>query len=111
MRPKEIYESTTNRAVYNKVRKLILEKNGLIRCHRCGYHRGENDEGKYYIVYEGEQIDYCNSWWRSRRPNWKLTSKNPKQWMDKGLKFKKYSYNRDYNNIDYLSREDFEIKW
>ena len=78
-RPSEEYKKTTNRAVFNKLHKFMLEKHREIHCAYCSYHRGENDERKYY----GE----VRSWMRNkestfRYPNWKLASKKKKQWMN-----------------------------
>jgi len=83
MANKEIMKTTSNRSVYNKSRKIYLERNGLIKCSRCPYHRVENDTRKWY----GEHGYFK----RTRKPNWKLVSKNRKQWMEKPLMIK-----RDY---------------
>lgn len=32
----------TNRAVFNKLRKLFLSQKSLIKCDRCPYNKGEN---------------------------------------------------------------------
>lgn len=79
MRPKEELEITSNRSVYNKLRKVCLEKNGEIRCSWCTYHGGENSTNEWYGWYDGDH---------EKRPNWKLVSKNPKQWMDKPKTYK-----------------------
>lgn len=105
MRPVEEYNGTDNRAVYNKVRKRILDKGGLIHCSRCPYHGSENDTNKYYVLYEDDKIKACQYNWRTRRPNWKLVSKNRKQWMDKGLKYEK---NKSFGRAE---RNDYSITW
>jgi len=74
------YETTNNRSVYNKLRKSILEKKGEISCSWCGYHRGENSDYKFYNVTIGTKDGIF--------PNWKLVSKNRKQWMDKSPNLK-----------------------
>lgn len=73
---------TTNLSVYNKVYKQYLEKKGKIRCAWDKYHRGENEDQKCYGWYEHNKK-------RHRHPSWKLTSNNPKQWMDKKVKIVK----------------------
>jgi len=71
---------TDNRSVYNKIRKRYLENTRKIHCARCSYHRGDNDDRKCYGSWpwksKGEHVRY---------PNWKLVSKNGKQWMKKPL--------------------------
>lgn len=76
MKTKKIVDNTTNRGEFNRVYKDYLEhkKNG-IHCSYCKYHRGENRTNKYYGGIN--EIRY---------PNWKLVSKNRKQWMRKQLK-------------------------
>ena len=66
------YKTTTNRTVYNRARKEMLERRALIRCSYCQYHDNENCTVKGY----GE----------GRFPNWKLVSKSRKQWMKKPIK-------------------------
>ncbi len=73
---KKIMETTTNRRVYNIARKKYISgKNG--DCSFCKYHRGENYDGKQYGGRKDGRITY---------PNWKLVSKNEKQWMEKPIK-------------------------
>lgn len=80
---KKILETTTNRKIYNRAHKYYLsDKYG--HCPRCRYHKGENYRGKYYGGYENDGLTY---------PNWKLVSKNRKQWMKKPIKVKE-----DYQN-------------
>jgi hypothetical protein len=71
---KEIVKSTINRSVFNRAYKLHLEKTGKIRCSYCPYHKGENFSSKKYYGGYGDNITY---------PNWKLATKNSKQWMKK----------------------------
>lgn len=81
---KKEYDSTTNRYVYNRIRKLHLESVGEIRCSYCRYHRGENRTNEFYGRYVGRKyrMDHVHA----KYPSWKLTSKNPKQWMDKDMR-------------------------
>lgn len=83
MRKQDEYEITTNRYLYNRVRKFMLNQKGLIRCSYCGYHLGENCTNEVYGGFESKKLNL---------PNWKLVSKNPKQWMKKKLKYKKWKY-------------------
>ena len=88
MKAKKIVETTTNRGEFNRAYKHYLEKKGKIHCSYCGYHRGENDERKFY------RIDTrSNGQINARYPNWKLVSKNPKQWMEKPIKEEERYYN------------------
>jgi len=89
MRPKEEYKTTDNRTVYNRLRKEILEREGNIHCSYCGYHSNENRTSKWYggSVHVGYK-NYPNTceYWVIRYPNWKLVSKQKKQWMVKKVK-------------------------
>lgn len=73
---KKIMKETTSRYEYNKARKEFIAG-----CTYCGYHRGCNMTHKLYGDYGSRRNETL------RRPNWKLVSKNEKQWMDKGLKY------------------------
>jgi len=75
MKAKKISKTTTNRGEFNRAYKEYLERKNKIHCSRCRYHKGENYTGNCYGGYE--KMTY---------PNWKLVSKNPKQWMDKPIK-------------------------
>jgi len=92
MRKKSILlETTTSRSEFNRAYKSYLEKIGKIRCSYCPYHGGENSTKKWYGGFE--EIRY---------PNWKLVSKNRKQWMKKPTKITKEKNrwnNREYVNI------------
>lgn len=72
MKTNNEYKFTTNRSVYNRARKAILDSNGEIYCSRCPYHRCENDDRKHYSP-------------DGRKPSWKLATKNRKQWMPKKI--------------------------
>jgi hypothetical protein len=78
MKSKTITKTTTNRGEFNRAYKFYLEQKSRIHCSYCGYHRGENLSGKKcYGGYSETSI---------RHPNWKLVSKQPKQWMKKPIK-------------------------
>jgi len=77
MKAKKIVDTTTNRSEFNRAYKFYLEhKTNGINCSYCPYHRGEN-RVKYYGGFVHKHVTY---------PNWKLVSKNRKQWMNKPLK-------------------------
>ena len=74
-------KTTTSRSDFNKLYKRSLENRGKIRCSWCPYHGGENDTKEWFGSI---------NWWkkptvivRTKYPNWKLVSKNKKQWMNK----------------------------
>lgn len=79
MKTKNILDTSTNRGEFNRAYKAYLEKKGKIHCSYCGYHKNENDTTKHYGGFVDKHVAY---------PNWKLVSKNSKQWMDKPLKKK-----------------------
>jgi len=81
---KNLVETTTNRGEFNRAYKKYLEVSKAgIRCSHCRYHRGENDvDNKWYGGHYDEKIDDI----KVRYPNWKLVSKNKKQWMKKPIK-------------------------
>ena len=94
-------KATTNRSVYNKLYKHYLEHNGKIMCSRCRYHKGENDTNKWY----GEHPDYKHSKYTeiiTKYPNWKLISKNRKQWMSKKYKLKSMYWSHFDVWFDYI---------
>ena len=72
------YNWTNNRNYYNKLRKYYLEVDGDIRCSYCKYNKGENSNMIGYGGFE-EDLKY---------PNWKMVSKNKKQWMKKPKSYK-----------------------
>jgi len=95
MKSKKISETTTNRGEYNRAYKEYLtHKSDGISCSYCKYHRNENGAGRgYYGGLNENKLKY---------PNWKLVSKNKKQWMDKPTNFKiRYygGYSRKYVDI------------
>jgi hypothetical protein len=93
MKVKKIADNTTNRGVFNRAYKQYLERKSRIHCSYCGYHKGENYTGNCYGGYDVGRITH---------PNWKLVSKNPKQWMEKPIKKKiRYygGYQRTYVDI------------
>lgn len=96
MKAKKISKSTTNRGEFNRAYKEALERKGKIRCSYCGYHRGENKDGKWYggYVFDNTDIKYEHKS-HIRYPNWKLVSKNKKQWMKKFIK-KETSYSERF---------------
>lgn len=78
-------QNTTSRSTFNRANKMYLERKGLIHCSRCMYHDNENATTKYYRLVEVEdESDH----YKSKFPNWKLVSKNDKQWFPKPIKFK-----------------------
>lgn len=87
--------NTSNRTVFNRAYKINLERKGKIYCSYCKYHRVENKTTKYYGGYIEDGINY---------PNWKLVSKNRKQWMKKPIKTIV-----DSNN--YRKKEYITFKW
>lgn len=76
MKSKTIKGTTTNRGEFNRAYKYYLEQKGRIRCSYCGYHRGENTTNNFY----------CGNDKHTKYPNWKLVSKNSRQWMEKSTK-------------------------
>ena len=74
--------------------KSDLEKASKIKCSFCKYNRCENQKYKSYGGYDEEL-----KW-----PNWKLVSKNKRQWNDKPIKI-------SYSTSRYSSKNWLEIKW
>jgi len=97
MKVKKIVDKTTNRGVFNRAYKMYLESKGKIRCSHCRYHNNENRKGRN--DYGGHQKS--NGTNEIKFPNWKLVSKNKKQWMDKIIFIQTKSIRRfdDYINI------------
>lgn len=82
MKVKNIVDNTTNRGEFNRAYKKYLEGKGKISCTYCRYHRNENGKGRgCYGGYER-----TNGHIEITYPNWKLVSKNRKQWMEKPMK-------------------------
>jgi hypothetical protein len=92
---KRVSKSTTNRGEFNRAYKAYLEHSGQIYCSFCGYHRGENKTSKWYGGYKEDRVKY---------PNWKLVSKNRKQWMGKPVEMRV-----DKNN--WRKKEYVTFKW
>ena len=90
-RPFDEYRKTTNRNVFNRLHKRMLEHDGKIHCDRCKYHKIENDTNKYYGEVRGWYKDEEKKY---RYPNWKLVSKKKKQWMN-GT-YRKVVYHSNY---------------
>jgi len=88
MRNEILLKSTTSRKLFNRAYKLHLEQRGKIHCSLCGYNRGENDERKWYGYYDYDDMNICRGkkGTHTRYPNWKLVSKNRKQWMKKPIR-------------------------
>ena len=80
-------KETTNRYEYNRVRKEFI---GV--CTFCGHHRGCNSMNKRYGKFSSKSsMTY---------PNWKLVSKNKKQWEEKPLVLKEtVRIDREYVEI------------
>lgn len=79
MKAKKIMDETTNRYEYNRARKFYLDHVGEIHCSFCRYHLGDNLDHNEYGTYGGKG--------GMKYPNWKLVSKNKKQWMVKPVKY------------------------
>lgn len=93
MRNKILVKSTTNRSEFNRAYKIYLEQIGKIHCSYCPYHRSENDSRKWYGKSKLSKFRY---------PNWKLVSKNDKQWMKKPMKIiNEYRIRNDYEYIEF----------
>lgn len=81
MKVKNVVDSTTNRYEFNRAYKEYLERKGKIHCSRCRVHKNENLTSKWY----GGRYEEKLSKYKIRYPNWKLVSKNSKQWMYKPI--------------------------
>ena len=94
MKVKKVVKTTTNRMVFNRVYKVYLEDKCRIHCSYCGYHKYENYTGKHYGGYkELGGVKY---------PNWKLISKNRKQWMKNKIETYTEIYcGREYTNVNF----------
>jgi hypothetical protein len=91
MKAKKILDETTNRGEFNRAYKYYLKNTGKIRYTYCRYNSGENGMRKFYGI-----DTRINKLIPTRYPNWKLVSKNRKQWMKKPTK-EKIQYFRGYN--------------
>ena len=105
MRPHEEHETTTCNSVYNK---LHLRDRCCIHCQRRRrrtYYRMYRRYTRRYrpdLGYHVHDMDDYQS--VGKRPNWKLVSKNRKQWMGKPTR---------KNWSKYIERNDdmYEIVW
>jgi len=91
-RHKKELDTTTNRSVFNKLRKQDLEARGKIRCAWCSYHHGDNYSNNYYGEYDSglkefiwERVHFTVNAGRETtieigHPNWKLRFKGRKSW-------------------------------
>jgi len=107
MKAKQIVDNSANRGEFNRAYKHYLEKTGKIHCSYCGYHRNENKTSKWYggIIYD--DMETCcgkRKGINTRFPNWKLVSRNRKQWMKKPMVVTKEK--TPWNNNIYIG-----IKW
>lgn len=93
---KNVVDSTTNRKVFNRAYKCYLEKQGKLHCSWCKYHNGENYDKKWYGGHYNEKKNEYNI----RYPNWKLVSKNRKQWMKKPMFIEEEKFSRF--NVKYV---------
>ncbi len=75
---REEFKTTTNSSVYKKLYKEHHAGCSFCRWHPNFYHFSENDVWESYYLNENKST--------SNKPNWKLVSKNKKQWMKKPLK-------------------------
>lgn len=111
---KTIMDTTVNRSVYNKSRKIYLDNIGEIKCAICPYHKKENGDSKFYGIKSSWDLKYLSSNIRFipnikdesriigvRFPNWKLVSKNRKQWMKKPMKTRTIYYKYFNNYIEW----------
>jgi len=77
MKAKKLMDSTGNRKVFNRAYRQYLDgKEGL--CTYCSPHGGCNSKKKWYGGWkeDAKPVKY---------PNWKLVSKNCKQWIKKPM--------------------------
>src|ERR1035437_5111171 len=82
---KLVSETTTNRGEFNRAYKgYLAHKSDGMSCSYCKYHRNENGAGRKYYYGHYRTNGHLNMTY----PNWKLVSKNPKQWMKKPIKIK-----------------------
>ncbi len=81
MKKNNEFKLTTNRQLYNKLYRRHLEHTAKIGCSYCAPNKGCNQRGK--------NKSYGGFTEKVTTPNWKLVSKNPKQWMKKPIIVKK----------------------
>lgn len=107
MKTKKILDTSTNRGEFNRAYKAYLEKKGKIHCSYCGYHKHENKTTKWYGGFIYDDMETCGGKRKGTNttyPNWKLVSKNRKQWMKKPMMITKEKSR--WNNGIYVT-----IKW
>ena len=88
MKNKIILKTTNNLGEFNRAYKKQLANEAKIHCSFCKYNEGENFSGNSYGGYD------CNI----KYPNWKLVSKNRKQWMNKKISIEETN-GRKYKSI------------
>ena len=79
------YRTTTNSSVFKKLHKELYASCSLDRWHNSW----DNDTWEYYGFQIRDSYDYKGRLTKAgegRYPNWKLVSKNKKQWMKKPIK-------------------------
>ena len=104
---KKVVDTTSNRGEFNRAYKRYLESTGKIHCSYCSYHRGENNTSKWYGGIANDDMEICRGKRKgtnTRFPNWKLVSKNRKQWMKKPTKF-------EYHYSNWSERVYIDITW
>lgn len=107
MKTKKIVDTSANRGEFNRAYKAHLEKTGKIHCGYCGYHKNENSDKKWYGGYLYDDMEICRGKRKgtnTRFPNWKLVSKNPKQWMPKPMRL-------ETKTIHWNGKKYIDIKW
>lgn len=108
MKVKDVVDNTANRGEFNRAYKVYLERQGRISCSYCGYHRNENKNTKWYGGFVYDDMETCRGKRKgtnTRFPNWKLVSKNKKQWMIKPMVITKEK-SRWNNNMIFI-----DITW
>lgn len=84
-RNRKEYKNSTNRTVYNRLRKKYLAEQAIIRCSYCGWNSNENSTDRWYGFrreWDKEEPTYL------RFPSWKLATKNRKQWQENPKAYK-----------------------
>lgn len=116
MRFIEEYKTTTNNFVFNRVR-IPYDSN----CGYCGVSSGCNKRRKHKFYEVGrrykkkfnEELGYRvrtdEYELKGRYPNWKMVSKNKKQWMEKSTYLKPIVYHVSWMQERYPEKN--EIKW
>lgn len=90
MKTEKMLKTTSSRSDFNRAYKVHLEKKGRIRCALCRYNKGENSTSVFYRI--------NSNYFGDKYPNWKLLSRNRKQWMYKKVRIEEKTINRFYNN-------------